>query len=267
MIDPPATPSPAFDTPEISRLLFYPRREAEAAGGSAGGRLAIPVAEGVVLGARLHDAGKQAPVIVFFHGNGEIVSDYDETGNLYRRRGINFLPVDYRGYGLSSGVPTLSAIMADALAAFDYLRRWLENQGWTGPFLVMGRSLGSAPALEVAYHRQDSIAGLIIESGFARILPLLRLLGYSDPSLNEAEGPGNLEKIRQVKKPTLVIHAGADRIIDLSEGQALYRASGAAEKFFLEVPAAGHNDIFLRGMPAYMQAIDNMMQIVRKPIR
>jgi hypothetical protein len=264
MIDPPSARYTAFDTPEISRLLFYPRREAEAAGGSAGGRLAIPVAEGIVLGARLHDAGKQAPVIVFFHGNGEIIRDYDEIGNLYRRRGINFLPLDYRGYGRSSGVPTLSAIMKDALAAFDYLCRWLGEQGWKGPILVMGRSLGSASALEVASHRQDKIAGLVIESGFARILPLLRLLGYGGPPLNEAEGPGNLEKIRQVKKPTLIIHAGADQIIDLSEGQALYRASGAAEKFFLEVPAAGHNDIFLRGMPAYMQAIDNILHIVRK---
>jgi len=41
----------------------------------------------------------------------------------------------------------------------------------------MGRSLGSAPAIELAAAHADRVCGLIIESGFAFAGPLLRLLG------------------------------------------------------------------------------------------
>lgn len=263
MSDPASIHHPAFDTPAISERLFYPRREP--AGGEGEGQLTIPLGDGVFLGARLHGAHRDDPVLLFFHGNGEIVSDYDEIGEMYRRRGINFLPVDYRGYGRSSGRPTLTAMLRDGLASFDYLEKWLHDQGRGGPVLVMGRSLGSAPALTVAYHRPERIAGLIIESGFAAILPLLRLMGYHDPGLREEEGPQNLEKIRHVQTPTLIIHGTADEIIDVSEGRALYESAGAREKFLLEIPAAGHNDLFLRGMQAYLQALEKMVAIARKP--
>lgn len=262
MSDPTAIDHPAFDTPAISERLFYPRREL--AGGGKG-QLTIPLGDGVFLGARLHAAHRDDPVLLFFHGNGEIVSDYEDIGEIYRRHGINFLPVDYRGYGRSSGRPTLSAMLRDGLVSFDYLEKWLRDQGRGGPVLVMGRSLGSAPALTVAYHRQERVAGLIIESGFAFLLPLLRLMGYHDPGLREEAGPQNLEKIRHIEKPTLIIHGTADEIIAVSEGRALYESAGAREKFLLEIPAAGHNDLFLRGMEAYLQALEKMMAIARKP--
>ena len=51
-------------------------------------------------------ADPAAPSILFFHGNGEIVADYDDLGPLYNRMGINFLAADYRGYGRSTGRPT-----------------------------------------------------------------------------------------------------------------------------------------------------------------
>lgn len=83
-----------------------------------------------------------------------------------RDRGVNFLVADYRGYGLSGGVPTVSAMLGDSHHILDYARIRLEANGYGGPLVVMGRSLGSAPALELAAHR-DGIDGLIIESGFA----------------------------------------------------------------------------------------------------
>ena len=128
----------------------------------------------------------------------------------------------------------------------------------------MGRSLGSAPALEIAFHNAQRIAGLIIESGFARTLPLLNLLGIHDPELTEAAGPQNLEKIRRVQTPTLIIHAEFDHIIPFAEGKDLYEASGAKEKKFLEIPGADHNTVFFQGMKQYLDAIGTFMEIVAK---
>ena len=43
----------------------------------------------------------------------------------------------------------------------------------------MGRSLGSAPAIEAAYHYQQELKGLIVESGFADQRNQLARLGVS----------------------------------------------------------------------------------------
>jgi alpha-beta hydrolase superfamily lysophospholipase len=222
----------------------------------------VPVEKDVTVGGRFHESGKEVPTILFFHGNGEIAADYDDIGAIYRKMGINFLPVDYRGYGVSSGNPTVTATMRDSHTIFEYVTAWLLGRGFTGPLVVMGRSLGSAPALQIAFHHGKQIAGLIIESGFARIVPLLHLLGIDDPDLTEAMGPQNTGKISSIQMPTLIIHAEYDRIIPIAEGKELYQASGATDKKFLVIPGADHNDVFLLGMNAYLDAIGKFMETV-----
>ena len=122
---------------------------------------------------------ESAPNVLFFHGNGEIVADYNDLGPLYISNGLNFMPVDYRGYGRSTGRPTVAAMMMDCHSIFEFTKRWLRDNGYTGRFIVMGRSLGSAPALELASHYKDQIDGLIVESGFAYTGPLLALVGIN----------------------------------------------------------------------------------------
>ena len=51
----------------------------------------------------------------------------------------------------------------------------------------MGRSLGSASALEIAAHYPEEISGLILESGFAHTYNLFMTLGI-DPRLLGATG-------------------------------------------------------------------------------
>lgn len=248
----------AFDISEITMCLFHPRPEwrMPVMGQGTESHL-IPVARDATIGARFYLAGKSCPNILFFHGNGEIVSDYEEVGLLFGQMGINFLPVDYRGYGRSTGQPTVSAMMQDAHVIFDYVRDWFKHQGFTGPMVVMGRSLGSAPAIDLAYHYPHFIDALIIESGFAHVGPLLRLMGMdmSLYGLSEEQGPQNLDKIHHWERPLLIIHAEYDQIISFGEGEALFEASPAKDKKMLKIPNATHNDIFFQGMSAYLQAV------------
>ncbi|HVO67308.1 MAG TPA: alpha/beta hydrolase [Syntrophales bacterium] len=248
----------AFDNPLITASLFYPRPEwgASISGGSVESML-IPVDKDVVVGARFHLAGMEAANILFFHGNGEIVADYNDMGILYNNLGINFLPVDYRGYGLSTGRSTVTAMMRDCHVIFDYMKTWLRDKKYTGPFIVMGRSLGSASALELASHYKNDIDGIIIESGFAYAGPLLRLLGISLEAIGvkEEQGFRNIEKIRDFDGPTLIIHAEYDHIISFSEGRLLFEACPSRDKKFLKVSGANHNDIFFHGMSSYMESV------------
>ena len=247
-----------LDRPEILMGLFHPRPEYGSVERVANTiDVSIPVESNILVTGRFHMAGKSAPNILFFHGNGEIVSDYDELGPVYNRMGMNFMVMDYRGYGRSTGHPTVSTMMRDCHTIFEFTKEWLEGNGYTGAFIAMGRSLGSASALELASHHKTRIDGLVVESGFAHTGPLLALLGVNSSAMGfrEEKGIRNLEKIRTWDKPTLVIHAEFDHIIPFSDGRALYDACPSPDKTFLKIPGANHNDIFVRGLDEYMRAV------------
>lgn len=259
-----------LDRPEVLMFLFHPRPEPRPwkASELGPGELIpdqkdhlIPVEEDVVIGARFHMADKSGCNILFFHGNGEIVADYDDFAPLFNQMGINFLAADYRGYGQSTGRPTVTGMMRDCHVIFDYVQKWLQKNNYPGPLIAMGRSLGSASVLELSFHYQDRLDALIVESGFAHASPLLRLLGIDPQTLGFKEEAGfrNIDKIGQFKKPTLIIHAEFDHIIPFSDGKALFEASPSPNKTMLEIPGANHNDIFMRGMNEYMTALQQLL--------
>ena len=265
----------ALDLPEVLMFLFHPRPEPAvspfqtAESGSRTARqedIMIPVQEDIAIGARFHMSEISGGNILFFHGNGEIVADYDELGAVYNQMGINLLAVDYRGYGRSSGKPTVTDMMRDCHVIFDFVQKWLQQNNFTGPILLMGRSLGSASVLELAAAYRNLINGLIVESGFAYAGPLLTLLGIDFAALGfkEEKGFRNVDKIKNFDKPTLIIHAEFDHIIPYSDGQTLYDASPSKVKKLLKIPGANHNDIFMRGLQEYLAAIKNIVETVKR---
>ena len=113
----------------------------------------------------------------------------------------------------------------------------------------MGRSLGRVPAIEVALRYQDEIRGLIVESGAAsNFRRLWEYAGISSRAAAASEESSflNKVKVRQIHKPTLIIHGEYDEIISVEEGKELYQSSGSQEKRILIVTGAGHNDIMMK---------------------
>ena len=107
-----------LDRPEVLGVLFHPRREAGVPQISAGVHtVRLDVGENVRVGGKIFAAGPGAPVIILFHGNGEIASDYAPIAPLFRRLGLTLFVIDYRGYGMSDGRPTSTAMLRDAWAS------------------------------------------------------------------------------------------------------------------------------------------------------
>jgi hypothetical protein len=263
----------SLDRPAVLTFLFHPRRDAggplrkpieEATEFPGVADALVPVEDGIVVGARFHLADRRNATLLFFHGNGEIAADYDDLGPVYNRTGLNFIAADYRGYGRSTGRPTVASMMRDSLAVFRFVREWLAANRFSGPLIVMGRSLGSASALEIADVQPAEISGLIIESGFARAAPLLQRLGVDPQAIGFREDQcfRHLEKISRFEKPVLVIHAQFDQIIPFPDGQALFDTCPAAHKRLLQIPAAGHNDILLHGLEEYLSGIRSLADAI-----
>ncbi|MBK8176823.1 MAG: alpha/beta hydrolase [Rhodospirillales bacterium] len=263
-----------LDRPEVVSVLFYPRRDVGVPRLAPGVHsVRIPVEDGVHLGGKIFVAEARAPVILYFHGNGEIASDYDTIAPFYTRLGITLFVVDYRGYGVSGGAPNGTSLIDDAWSVYAQAQGVLAENGiTTDQFYVMGRSLGSAAALEIVHRAEMSkansiasntesslpnIAGLIIESGFAYTFPLIERIGFLQlaDSYEHKDGFGNLDKIASARLPTLIIHGERDWIIPIGDAEALHEASPSTNKTLLRIPSAGHNDLMLVGRQAYFDAV------------
>jgi pimeloyl-ACP methyl ester carboxylesterase len=240
-----------LDNDLITNFLFHPRKGDVKSNGID---LQIPV-EDEFVGAKFFNSGEENPTILFFHGNGEIVSDYNDIGEHYLKNSINFFAVDYRGYGTSSGMPTATTTIEDSKRVFKFVKKYFSSNKYVGKLFVMGRSLGSASALEIADNFPNDFNGLIIESGFAYTVPLLNILGISGIDMVEHEGFSNLSKIKSCDKKLLVIHAEFDHIIPYSDGETLYNSSSSIDKKLVKIEDADHNTIFYYGMEKNMDAV------------
>ena len=252
-----------IDQPDVLEILFHPRRDYFGAASARSSTLVdVVTADKETIGGRLYAAQPDSPLILFFHGNGEIAADYEAIAPLYRRLGLTLLVMDYRGYGTSTGVPTAATLIEDAGAIAARLPDLQSDLGLTPPKrFIMGRSLGSASVLHIAAMAPQGFDGLIIESGFAFTFPLIeRLRGFPVPgAVEEAHGFCNLAKIGRTTLPTLIIHGEQDWIIPVADGQALYEGCGAAQKQLVTVPGAGHNDIIVTGQRRYFEAIQTFV--------
>lgn len=254
-----------LDQPAVLEVLYHPRQESGGQPPAGVVDYDFPVAEGVRVGGRFYPAEVGAPNILFFHGNGEIASDYDTVGPEYNKRGMSLLAVDYRGYGRSNGEPTVTAMMHDAHLIFSQVKSWLQAENRHGLLVLMGRSLGSVCAIELAATFQDDIAGLIIESGIATTMPFLQKMGIDTAALGitEQDGFRNIHKIECVTKPTFILHARHDHLISVANAEILQAQSGARSKQFQVVPGADHNTIMAVTGALYFEAIKQFLDKIR----
>jgi pimeloyl-ACP methyl ester carboxylesterase len=185
-----------------------------------------------------------------------VVYDYDDLAPLYNRAGINLFVADYRGYGQSGGAPTFSSTVDDSHVILEYVRETLQARGFSGPLFVMGRSLGSLSAAELAANSPEHLKGLLIESGFASAGRFLRFLPSAFHSVDlEGFEKANIEKLRSITMPVLLLHGEYDEIIPHEQAQIFFENVGSEDKRLLTIPGAGHNDIMLIGMREYFAAI------------
>ena len=226
----------------------------------------IEVENGVKVGVRFHLINNSAPTLLFFHGNGEIITDYDDIAPFYNQKGFNFIIADFRGYGFSNGTPTAKNTQRDAHPVLDYVLRHLKKENYIGPLILMGRSLGSVSVLELAQRYPKDFRRLIIESGFANEEPLFRLFGITPEQFGFKieDGFQNGTKISKYQGPLLVIHAQQDHIIPFSQGEELLNLCPSKKKKLVPIPNANHNNILGVNPQKYFEEVYRFIKSCKK---
>lgn len=209
------------------------------------------------------DAAQAGPgagkVLLFFHGNAGNISHRLESILIFHRLGLTQLIIDYRGYGESSGKPSVNGTRLDARAAWAWL---LEEKGCSPKEMVLfGRSLGGGVAAALAAETEP--AGLIMESTFVSLKEVAKAMfpimpvGLFLPQ--DYDTPGNLEKTRV---PALFVHSPDDQVVPFAHGRALYEAYKGPKRF-LEITGE-HNSGFMDSYPQYMEGLAEFLRDLDK---
>ncbi|MDZ8065451.1 MAG: alpha/beta hydrolase [Nostoc sp. DedQUE08] len=191
--------------------------------------------------------------ILYSHGNSEDLGDIKQILEKLHAWGFSVFAFDYRGYGTSQGKPTESHAYEDINSAYNYLTQNLKIP--PERIIVLGRSVGGGSAVNLAM--QKPVAGLIIESSFVsafQVIVPFRILPFD-------KFP-NLDNIKKVKCPILVIHGKADNIVPFAHGEKLFNAA-ISPKLSLWVEEANHNDLFSIAEEKYRQTLQEFTNLVK----
>jgi hypothetical protein len=215
----------------------------------------IEVGDGVVISARWLPSSNGWFTVFHHHGNAEDLGFLGQGLGGFEDRGFSVFAYDYRGYGTSSGEPSVEGVYRDAEAAFRYL---VEVIGVPPErILVHGRSVGSGPAVDIAV--RHPVAGLVVESGFVSAFRVVTRI-----PLFPGDKFRNLARIRDVGCPVLVLHGTADETIPVWHGRALYeRAREPKRAVWIE--GAGHDDLLWVGKERYWGAWGEFAELCGEP--
>ncbi|MFO0669034.1 MAG: alpha/beta hydrolase [Polyangiaceae bacterium] len=234
-----------FDSRDFNERLFFPRDDD--APTPAGARdLALQMEDGVALHARFHPAPDARVTFVVFHGNGEIVADYDPQAALYRDVvGASLAVLDFRGYG-RAGARRRTGRDRRRRAVGPCARVALADVIERTPLIVLGRSLGGACAAEVAGTSPCPADAIVMESAGAFPRTLIERRGLTPPtSFTEEEARlfDPRPKLARAAVPVLVLHGARDTIIPADEAHATFAALTTPRRTLVLVPGRDHNDV------------------------
>ena len=213
---------------------------------------------------RFFPAEQGAPTLLYFPDSMASIKKYDNFAEIYTRQNINFLIAPYRGYGKNSGKPGIASMMEDAEFILQETVTFLKEKNITSPLFVMGTSLGSACAIDIASSYANHIKGMIIESGFCDTLPFLTGLGLdiTRMSLTEDDGFNHREKIEKIDLPTLILHGSRDTVVPPAQAEILQANSGARNKQFHIIPGANRETLIETGGDLYFLTIKTFVDTV-----
>ncbi|CAL5339520.1 unnamed protein product [Camellia sinensis] len=193
--------------------------------------------------------------LLYSHGNAADLGQMKELFiELRAHLRVNIMSYDYSGYGASTGKPSEFNTYYDIEAVYNCLK---DEYGIKQESVILyGQSVGSGPTLHLAA-RLQRLRGVVLHSAILsgiRVLYPVKMTFWFDIFKN-------IDKIRNVSCPVLVIHGTNDDIVDLSHGKRLWEL--AKEKYDpLWVKGGGHCN--LETYPEYIKHLRKFVNAMEK---
>ncbi|HUG77124.1 MAG TPA: CocE/NonD family hydrolase [Burkholderiales bacterium] len=208
-------------------------------------------------------AGQRYPLVIVYGGVRREISQF--VGRSGAPGHWGWLMVNYRGFGLSEGVPTERAVLDDAKEIYDWAAARPDVDAES--IVVLGRSLGSYVAVAVAAERPAR--AVILATPFDSFvalgqkhfphLPVSWLVGGRfDPS---ALAPG-------IGAPALFVLAENDEVTPVENGRALASRWGGWTQTVLLAGASHYGierrDEFWRSVRGFLATLEKLATFVSR---
>jgi fermentation-respiration switch protein FrsA (DUF1100 family) len=172
-------------------------------------------------------AGRVDAAVLILHGIGDRLVYWRQVQRRLAQSGIASLVFHYSGYPGSSGTTTPEQLAANAHDAYGWVRDHLPAGT---PVFLLGFSLGSGLAAQVAADLRPPPAGIILCEAFStlrqaaqRITRPVSILANLLPDVWKTS-----VQIRQLAIPLLIVHSTGDALFPVSMAEEIHGAAAAA---------------------------------------
>lgn len=209
-------------------------------------RITIVTADGERLAGWYARPQPEKPVFLFLHGKGSGLAVMKWRWQRIRKTGAGVLAFSYRGYPGSTGRPSETGLIADANAAFA----WLRQRHKPDEIVIHGLSLGTGVGVALAANVRAR--ALILEAPFTAVVDVaaerypflpVRWLMW-DPFLSR-------ERIAHVRMPIMIAHGTGDTVIPYHHAERLF-ARAQEPKTLVTMPGSDHNTLVRDGLYAHI---------------
>ena len=177
-------------------------------------------------------AESPGPLVLFAHGNGEVIDQWLLPFRQYRRWGVSVLLMEYRGYGRSAGSPSEVGITED-FAEF-YARAIARPEVDPSRVVLHGRSLGGGAIMTLA--TRTEVRAVVLESTFMSIPDVVAWA----PRVLFFDRFDTKRTLAGLERPVLLFHGIHDEIIPFHHAEGNLAVAHDAELVRYE---CGHNDL------------------------
>ncbi|MEZ4273123.1 MAG: alpha/beta hydrolase [Myxococcota bacterium] len=184
-----------------------------------------------------------APWVLFFGGNASGLDKNQVVLDRLQQEGpMGLATFAYRGYDGSQGKASERKLVADGLAVVKHLEKAYGVK--PEQLVIVGHSLGSGIAAQVARKTRGKLRGLVLVSAYSSmanliddIVPIIPM-GWAFPDKYDTENV-----IADVNAQVLLIHGKQDPLIPLSHSKLLHRKLKKRARLLI-ADNNGHNDIW-----------------------
>lgn len=220
-------PAPAIQVPHDPPLPLH--------------NMIVSVSNNLQLQCWYHYQQNSQPWLIYFHGNGENLQTLWLSGIFkeFEKLGVNYLAMEYPGYGNCRGNPNEKSLLQGARAVLEKVQTDFHARS----IILFGWSLGAAVAVQTAVNKSTSLKGLILASPWWSLAAIARE-HYPNWLVHTflTEKYESFAVAPLVDVPVLIIHGSKDEIIPVHHGRQLSKKFSHLFQI-IEIPQAHHGDL------------------------
>jgi pimeloyl-ACP methyl ester carboxylesterase len=179
-------------------------------------------------------------LMIFSHGNGCDIGSYANYQEVAKHFGINILFWEYPGYGCCKGTVSASNIDKHFEQVMSFVRNVMK---WPlSNIIFYGHSIGTGPTCKMVstLEQKEKVGGMMLQSPYSSIRDMAKVfagkLGYLI-----WERWNNLEAVKTINCPVMLIHGKKDNLIPYTHSEQLYAALPSKQKVIHLYEYANHN--------------------------